>query len=59
MPVLVEGISDEISIGRSFRDAPEIDGMVMIEGRAEEGKIIPVQITSALVHDLAGRVALS
>jgi len=31
----------------------------MIEGRAEEGKIIPVQITSALVHDLAGRVALS
>lgn len=59
IPVLVEGISDEISIGRSFRDAPEIDGMVMIEGRAEEGKIIPVQITGALVHDLAGRVALS
>ncbi len=57
MPVLVEGISDEISIGRSFRDAPEIDGMVMIEGRAEgKEKIIPVQITSALVHDLAGRV---
>ncbi len=56
IPVLVEGISEDISIGRSQRDAPEIDGLVLIEGQAEVGKIIPVQITGALVHDLTGRM---
>jgi ribosomal protein S12 methylthiotransferase len=64
LPVLVEGFGaytgddgaagNGISLGRSFRDAPEIDGMVLIEGEAPSGKIIPVHITGAMTYDLSG-----
>jgi ribosomal protein S12 methylthiotransferase len=58
LPVIVEGINDEddIVVGRSYRDAPEIDGMVFAEGQAEIGQIIPVRISSAMVHDLMGQI---
>ncbi len=56
LPVLVEGYADGISIGRSYRDAPEIDGMVLIEGEAPVGEIAKVQITGAMTHDLSGRL---
>lgn len=55
-PVLIEGYNDGISIGRAYHDAPEIDGLVFVEGKAPEGQIVPVQITGAMVHDLVGRV---
>ena len=55
LDVLVEGMDKQISVGRSYRDAPEIDGMVLVEGSVPTGKIIPVQITGALAHDLVGR----
>ncbi len=54
LDVLVEGCNDGISIGRSYRDAPEIDGLVLIEGKAEVGDIVPVRITGALAYDLTG-----
>lgn len=54
LDVLVEGYNDNISIGRSYRDAPEIDGLVLIEGKAEVGDIVPVRITGALAYDLTG-----
>jgi ribosomal protein S12 methylthiotransferase len=66
LPVLVEGqgdVEDEdpkkgkpqrISLGRSYRDAPEIDGMVFIEGDAPVGEIVPVRITGAMTYDLSG-----
>ena len=56
-PVLIEGHADGISIGRAPHDAPEIDGMVLIEGDAPLGEIVPVQITGAMIHDLSGRSA--
>ena len=52
--VLVEGKDKGISIGRSFRDAPEIDGLVFIEGDAKIGEIVPVKITGAMAYDLTG-----
>ncbi len=55
LDVLVEGYGDGLSIGRSYRDAPEIDGMVLVEDKLPEGAIVPVQITGALVHDLLGK----
>jgi ribosomal protein S12 methylthiotransferase len=55
-PVLIEGFNDGISVGRAYHDAPEIDGMVFIEGEAEVGEIVPVQVTGAMVHDLTGRL---
>lgn len=50
----VEGSDERISLGRSYRDAPEIDGMVIIEGELPEGEILPVRITGAMTYDLIG-----
>jgi len=58
LDVLVEGQNDGISIGRSFRDAPEVDGLVLFDGYAEVGNILPVKITEAMAYDLHGRPAL-
>ena len=57
LPVLIEGQGDGIAVGRSYRDAPEIDGMVVIEGAAPIGDIIPVRITGAMTYDLTGSLA--
>jgi ribosomal protein S12 methylthiotransferase len=57
LDVLVEGYDQRVSIGRSYRDAPEIDGLVLIEGEVPVGQIVPVQITGAMAHDLVGRLA--
>ncbi len=54
LDVLIEGYGDGISVGRSYRDAPEIDGMVLVEGQAPIGKIISVKITGAMAYDLTG-----
>ncbi len=56
--VLVEGLDEanQIAIGRSYRDAPEIDGLVIIEGLAPVGKLVTVQINSAITHDLVGKL---
>jgi len=50
--VLIEGYDNGISIGRSYRDAPEIDGMVLVESKAKIGEIVPVKITGAMAYDL-------
>jgi ribosomal protein S12 methylthiotransferase len=54
LDVLIEGRDKAIAIGRSYRDAPEIDGLVLVEGKAEIGSIVPVKITGAMVYDLTG-----
>jgi len=54
LDVLIEGRDKGIAIGRSYRDAPEIDGMVFIEGNAQIGDIVPVKITGAMAYDLTG-----
>jgi ribosomal protein S12 methylthiotransferase len=54
LDVLVEGLGDGLSMGRSYRDAPEIDGLVIIEGDAPIGEMVPVTITGAMPYDLSG-----
>lgn len=54
LDVLVEGRDKGLSIGRSYRDAPEIDGLVFIEGKAEIGDIVPVKVAGAMAYDLTG-----
>ncbi len=54
LDVLVEGYDNGLSIGRSYRDAPEIDGLVIVEGRLPVGEIVPVRITGAMAYDLIG-----
>ncbi len=54
LSVLVEGYGDGLSIGRSYRDAPEIDGLVIAEGKLPVGEIVPLRITGAMAYDLIG-----
>lgn len=51
---LIEGQGDGLSIGRTYRDAPEIDGLVIIEGDLPVGEILPVKINGAMTYDLTG-----
>ncbi|HBL13049.1 MAG TPA: 30S ribosomal protein S12 methylthiotransferase RimO [Cyanobacteria bacterium UBA11162] len=46
-------------IGRSARFAPEVDGLVYVQGEARLGTIVPVDITDADTYDLYGSVVLS
>jgi ribosomal protein S12 methylthiotransferase len=57
LDVLIEGCDNGLAIGRSYRDAPEIDGLVVIEAKGKTGEIIPVKITGAMAYDLAGMPA--
>ncbi len=43
-------------IGRSSRFAPEVDGLVYVQGQASLGSIVPVTITGADIYDLYGEV---
>jgi ribosomal protein S12 methylthiotransferase len=56
LDVLVEGHGDGLSIGRTYRDAPEVDGLVLIPADVTSGQIVPVQITGAMEYDLTGEV---
>jgi ribosomal protein S12 methylthiotransferase len=58
--VLVEGSRDGWLIGRSFRDAPEIDGLVFIEGEdlSKMGQIVKVTVQGAEPYDLFARQTL-
>jgi ribosomal protein S12 methylthiotransferase len=55
LPVLIEGTDNGISIGRSYRDAPEIDGLVIVEKKLAVGEIVEVQVTGAMAYDLTAR----
>ena len=58
--VLVEGYSEESELllqGRTSQQAPEIDGVVLInEGTANIGDIVKVKITKSMEYDLIGRI---
>ncbi len=58
MTVLVEsrpgkpGPEGPLFAGRSYRDAPEVDGMVICSGTATPGELRRVRVTEALPYDL-------
>jgi len=56
--MLVEGTDPEhnILVGRTYRDAPEIDGLMIAEGTAEVGDMLSVRVKGAMQHDLYGEV---
>ncbi len=58
LEVLIEGRDEETSqvvAGRSYRDAPEVDGLVYIEndGRSEAGDLVRVKVLAGFVYDIA------
>jgi ribosomal protein S12 methylthiotransferase len=52
LDVLVDGVGDGVSISRSYRDAPEIDGFVIVEKELPVGHMVPVLVTGAMEYDL-------
>lgn len=56
MEVLVEGKTDDGMFGRSYRDAPEIDGLVYLPGStAKPGEFVEATIAEATEYDLVSK----
>ena len=62
IPCIIEAIThDGHVVGRTYRDAPEIDGMVFIETGEElpmPGDIVSVKITAAEAYDMWGDLVI-
>ncbi len=57
MTVLVDDVDEQGSLARSSADAPEIDGLVYIDGeQLEVGEFVTVKITGSDEHDLHAEV---
>jgi len=58
MAVLIDEVSEEGAIGRTYADAPEIDGKVYLEGGQEyaPGDMVMAYITEASDYDLYGHI---
>ncbi|MCE7929535.1 MAG: 30S ribosomal protein S12 methylthiotransferase RimO [Chloroflexi bacterium CFX7] len=59
LPLLVEGAGEDedgapVVVGRTYREAPEVDGLVVARGVAEPGSVASVRITAAAEYDLFG-----
>lgn len=54
LPILIDGAGDGISVGRSYRHAPEIDGMVLLPGEFPMGDFVEAEIVQAREYDLIG-----
>jgi len=58
LTVLIEGSAMQkggngtMSVGRSYRDAPEVDGVVLVRGELPPGSLVRVRVTSAQPYDL-------
>jgi ribosomal protein S12 methylthiotransferase len=60
--VLVESLSETedgeksgLAIGRSYRDAPEVDGLVLLEGDFAPGDFVRAKVLSSMAYDLVAR----
>ncbi|MBT8208177.1 MAG: 30S ribosomal protein S12 methylthiotransferase RimO [Acidimicrobiia bacterium] len=53
--VLVDQVEDDTPVGRSYREAPEIDGVIVLD-RGTPGEWLDVEITGAFGTDLTGVV---
>lgn len=60
LDVIIDGYlpEDDVYVGRSYMDAPDIDGLVFIESDREliSGEIVRVKITDSDVYDLEARL---
>jgi len=58
LEVLVDGVEGENALGRSYADAPDIDGLVIIEGANQlaPGSLVKVKVVHADEYDLWGEL---
>jgi ribosomal protein S12 methylthiotransferase len=55
LTVLVDQVEDGVPVGRSYREAPEIDGVIVLDA-GRPGEWLEVEITASYQVDLAGSV---
>lgn len=48
-----------VSVGRTYKDAPEVDNIVVLNEKIEPGIIVDVKITSSAVYDVTGELTNS
>jgi ribosomal protein S12 methylthiotransferase len=60
--VLVESLSETedgakagFAVGRSYRDAPEVDGLVLLEGDFAPGDFVRAKVVSSMAYDLVAQ----
>ena len=53
-----EGLDADFVVGRSYRDAPEVDGLVLLRGNAASGEFLRARVTQALAYDLVAEPLL-
>jgi len=53
---LVEGADAGALVGRTSQQAPEIDGLITLTGRASPGELVRARIVGAGTYDLSGTV---
>ena len=59
LKVLVEGVEGDFYIGRSYRDAPEVDGELLLpkkKNKLEIGEFYNVRVTDYNEYDLFGKI---
>ncbi len=62
LDILIEGHTQlddgrMLLVGRSYREAPEVDGQVLVWGSAEVGEVVPVRIVQTAEYDMWGEIA--
>ena len=56
LKVLVDQEGENVSVGRTEYDSPEIDNIVHIQGKVEKGNFVRVKIESANEYELIGSI---
>lgn len=57
LPVRVEGVREGEAFGRAAHQAPEVDGVVWLEGKAPPpGVLVSAEVTGVLGYDLSARL---
>ena len=41
-----------VVVGRTYRDAPEVDGLALVKGEFTSGSMVRVRVDGALPYDL-------
>ncbi|MCB0046396.1 MAG: 30S ribosomal protein S12 methylthiotransferase RimO [Caldilineaceae bacterium] len=57
----IEGSGEPLILGRSYRDAPEVDGLVLVPGLSgvPAGEMFQVHINGAMEYDLVGEALVA
>ena len=61
LEMLVEGAGEDedgapVIAGRTYREAPEVDGLVFVSGQAEPGSRVRIRVTDTAEYDLFGEL---